>query len=191
MFNRFYQTLLMRNQIHDHTGPDVMQTRFYQEGEEEQMKKLTGKYALISSSNKVPILLLENISYNNNIHYSGISEWIIFSSGRCDMCQSSRARLKCQVCLYVSYCSRKCLHLHREAHQEFCRYSRVKVVRIDLERSNVSPSNKTIEDWTRQIPLSSAIYKKRFFLVKINQGDNYYGLSSSHALVDNRLVYFS
>ena len=191
MFNRFYQTLLMRNQIHDHTGPDVMHTRYFHEGQEEQMKALTGKYALTSSSNKVPIILLENMSYNNNIHYSGVSEWTIFSSGRCDMCQSSRARLKCQVCLYVSYCSRKCLHLHREAHQEFCRYSREKVVRIDLERLSFSPNNKTIEDRTRPLPLKSKIYKQRSFLVKLTQGDNHFGLMSNYALHDKRLVYFS
>ena len=193
-FNRFYQTLLARNQIHDHTGPDVMQTRYYNETQEDQMKARTGKYSLTSSSNKVPILLLENISYNNNIHYSGISEWIIFSSGRCDMCQSSRARLKCQACLYVSYCSRKCLQLHREAHQEFCRYSKEKVVRIDLERTSFSPSNKTIEDRTRPLPLHSRIYKKRSFLVKLTQGDNHFGLMSASpafALQDKRLVYFS
>ena len=178
-FNRFYQTLLTRNQIHDHTGPDVMQTRYAYEYQEEQMKAVTGKYVLTSSSNKVPILLLDNVSYNNNIHYSGISEWTIFSTGRCDMCQSARARLKCQICLYVTYCSRKCLELHKESHQEFCRYSREKVVRIVLERRYFSPSNKTIEDWTRPFPLNSRIYKKRSFLVKITQGDNHFGFIAS------------
>ena len=179
-FNRFYQTLLARNQVHDHTGPDVLQTRYYHEGQEEDVKAVTGNHFLTSSSNKVPILLLDNIFYNNNIHYSGMSEWKIFSSGRCDLCQNSKAKLKCQICLYVSYCSRNCLELHKEAHQEFCNFSREKVVRIDLERKMIFPRNKTIEDWTRKLPLNSRVYnnKKRGFLVKISQGDNHYGLIS-------------
>ena len=178
MFNRFHQTLMVRNEVHDHTGPDVMQTRYYHEGQEEDLRKVIGKYTLTSSSNKVPVLLLDNIFYNNNIRYSGISQWKIFSSGRCDMCQRSRARLKCQICLYVSYCSTKCQELHRDAHEEFCRYSKEKVIRLELEKMFFSPRNKTIEDWTRNIPLSSKIYKNRFFLIKITHGDNHYGLSS-------------
>ena len=143
-FNRFNQTVLSENKIHDHTGPDVIQTRYYKEQLEEQMKRLVGRSDLTSELNKEPILLLDNVSYNNNIHYSGMGEWKIFSNGKCDLCQSLKARIRCLECFYTSYCSKTCLNLHRKSHEDFCNYSKQNVVRFELRRAKLERSNKLI-----------------------------------------------
>ena len=172
--NRFNQTILSENKIHDHTGPDVIQTRYYKEHLDEQLKRLIGRSDLTPELNKEPILLLDNVSYNNNIHYNGMGEWKIFSNGKCDLCQSIKARMRCQKCLYTSYCSNTCLNLHRRSHEEFCNYSRQKVVRFELRREKISALNKLISDYTKKIPLNNMMYKREF-IVKVSHGDNQYG----------------
>ena len=185
-FNRFNQTVLTENKIHDHTGPDVTQTRYFKEHLDEQVKRLTGRSDLTSELNKEPILLLDNVSYNNNIHYSGMGEWKIFSNGRCDLCQSFKAKIRCQKCLYTSYCSQKCLNLHRRSHEDFCNYSKQNVVRFELRRAKLERSNKLIEDYTKKIPLSNKMYKREF-IIKVNHGDNSYGLQYDASQLSDRV----
>ena len=185
-FNRFNQTVLTENEIHDHTGPDVIQTRYFKEHLDEQLKRLTGRSDLTSELNKEPILLLDNVSYNNNIHYSGMGEWKIFSNGKCDLCQGFKAKIRCQKCLYTAYCSQNCLNLHRRSHEDFCNYSKQNVVRFELRRAKLERSNKLIEDYTKKIPLSNLMYKREF-IIKVNHGDNSYGLQFDASQMSDRV----
>ena len=185
-FNRFNQTFLTKNEIHDHTGPGVIQTRYYKEHQDEKLKKLMGRSDLTSELNREPILLLDNISYNNNIHYSGMGEWKIFSNGMCDLCQGRKAKIRCQKCLYTSYCSKTCLNLHRKSHENFCNYSKHQVVRFVLRRTEFEPSNRLIADYTKKIPLSNIIYKREF-IIKANHGDNHYGLQFDDSKLSSTL----
>ena len=60
-------------------------------------------------------------------------------------------------------------------HQEFCsNFRERKIIQITLEKRDLYPSNETIEDFTRQLPLKSITYKREF-LVKVNNGNNHYG----------------
>ena len=186
-FSRFNQTLLSKNEIHDHTGPDVIQTRYFKEHLDEQLKKLIGRSDLTSELNREPILLLDNISYNNNIHYSGMGEWKIFSNGMCELCQSRKAKMRCQKCLYTSYCSKTCLNLHRKSHEDFCNYSKQQVVRFEIERGEIGRMNRLIADYTKKIPLSSKIYKREF-IIKVTHGDNHYGLDRDDNDIESLLL---
>ena len=183
MLNRQNHTLITNNRIHHHTGPDIMQTRFYSENQQEQYKSLTGKYALTDHLNREPVLLLDNLSFNNELQYASFEDMKIFSNTHCEMCQGPRGRIKCKVCLYTAYCSMRCLQQHEEAHREFCQYFREqRVIRIELDREDFSPANKTIEDFSGRLTLNSRIYK-RDILVKLNNGDNYYGLDQTRQAI--------
>ena len=187
MFNRQNHTLITNNRIHHHTGPDIMQTRYYSENQEEQYKSLTGKYVLTDYRNREPVLLLDNLSFNNELQYASFEDMKIFSNTHCEMCQGPRGRIKCRVCLYTAYCSMRCLQQHVEAHREFCQYFREqRVFRIELDREYFSPANKTIDDFSGRLTLRSRIYK-RDILVKLNNGDNYYGLDKTRqAIIHDR-----
>ena len=179
MFNRHNQTLISKNRIHHHTGPDIMQTRYFNESEEKMFNDLC------NDLNREPVLLLDNVCFNNELEYAGFEDLEIFTNNNCNLCQVSRGIIKCDLCFYTAYCSRNCQKQHFEAHKEFCSYFREeKIFRIELDRYipgtripiQTSPSNETIQNCRKKIPLNNWYYKEEC-LVKLNEGDNYYGLS--------------
>ena len=170
MFNRFWQTLFSNNRIHDHTGPDIVQTRYLSENQENVHHALTDTY------NREPVLTLDNLCYNNELQYADFEDMKLFSSKRCHLPScGGKGKFVCKKCLYVYYCSKHCQLLDLQDHEEFCiNFRERKIVRITLERQDVTPSNKTIEDFTRPLPLKSLSYKREF-LIKVSNGNNHYG----------------
>ena len=89
-FNRFGNTVVMKNLIHDHTGPDFVQTVFKSEGEQ-QMTPFFNKEA-----NRVPVLVMDNLSYNNDLSYGSIADWRVSMERPCGFCNKKGAENLCQ-----------------------------------------------------------------------------------------------
>ena len=68
-FNRSGYTLVMKNLIHDHTGPDFVQTILKSEGEQETMPVKFNR-----DLNKIPVIVMDNLSYNNDLSYGSIAD---------------------------------------------------------------------------------------------------------------------
>ena len=170
MFNRFWQTVFSNNRIHDHTGPGLIQSRYLSENQENLCGILTDTY------NREPILLLDNLCYNNELHYADLEDLKTFSSKACHLPScGEKGKFICRKCLYVHYCSNQCQMLDLQDHVEFCfNFREKRIVKIELEKQDVSPSNETIKDFTRKMSLKSLSYKREF-LVKVSNGNNHYG----------------
>ena len=74
-------------------------------------------------------------------------------------------------------------------HKNFCSFFQEnKIVELKLVKMEFTPSNETIQDFTGKRPFSQKLYgKNREFLVKINNGDNTYGLD----MTDNPMNLFN
>ena len=180
MLNRYNQTLLVENKIHDHTGPGILQTEFKSESEHCMEERLFGfgRTALRRENNRQPILCFNNLEYNNELHYDKVQEITTFSEKTCWFCSRNGAPLKCEDCRVVYYCDKKCQRSNLSEHKEFCSFFQEnKIVELKLERVLCNPRNETIADFTGKRPFSQKLYgKNREFLVKISFGDNFYGL---------------
>ena len=180
MFNRFNQTLLVENKIHDHTGPGILQTVFKNASEHhmEERRLGRGRTNFNPENNRRPILTLNNLEYNNELHYDKVEEITTFSEKTCWFCSRNNAPLKCEDCRVVYYCDKKCQKSNLLDHKEFCSFFQEnKIVELKLLKMPFSPSNETIQDFTGQRPFSQELYgENREFLVKINCGNNNYGL---------------
>ena len=172
MMNRFKYTVFFKNRIHHHTGPDVLQTRFLSENLEDMMASLD------PSKNIEPIILLENLSYNNELQYRTFDDLALYQNNKttCAFCQGGKVKKQCQKCLFAYYCNDECLSNHLESHKHFCAYIREnKILRVILEKEEFTPANKTITYHRRKIPLQHNYYGKEV-LVKVSAGIDYYGL---------------
>ena len=186
-FNRFNQTLFSNNRIHEHTGPDFVQTRYVSESEE-LCNRRRGFQEYTDKKNRVPILLLNNLCYNNELQYASFEDTRIFASDRCHFpkCNKPNAKLLCKYCRYTKYCNLNCLKQHEQAHTSFCKYfTKNKILKIILDRKWIigKPANETIKDFTEELPLTHAFYKREF-LIKANSGYNHFGLNPNVQLND-------
>ena len=188
MFNRFNQTLLEENKIHDHTGPGILQTVFKLASQHHTEERLLGRGRtnFDPKTNRRPILTFNNLEYNNELHYDKIKEITTFSEKTCWFCSRDNAPLKCEHCRVVYYCDRKCQKSNLSEHKPFCFFFQEnKIVELKLEKWIVTPSNETIEDFTGKRPFSQNLYgKNREFLVKISCGDNNYGLDTTDSTMN-------
>ena len=131
---------------------------------------------LTDNYNREPVLLLDNLCYNNELQYADFEDMKIFSNRTCHLPScGKKSKFICKKCLYAYYCSKQCQIADTFDHQEFCsNFRERKIIQIILEKKDLYPSNETIEDFTRQLPLKSITYKREF-LVKVNNGNNHYG----------------
>ena len=174
MLNRFNQTVFMRNKIHHHTGPDIVQTRYYSEAQEVFVRGI-GSPLLDPELNSVKIITLDNLSFNNDLHYENMSDIEVLSESLCNFCHAKKIKLKCQNCLFTSYCSQRCLREHRKKHEDFCLFFKEnKIIKVTLIREDFTPANDSIEDHTKKMSLGDETYEDEV-LIKITGGYDYYG----------------
>ena len=173
-FNRFGNTFVMKNLIHDHTGPDFVQTVLKSEGEQHRMPIKFNR-----EENSVPVLVMDNLCYNNDLSYGSIADWRVFVEERpCGFCSKEEARILCNRCNKVFYCNDQCQASNRQDHQTFCDYFvETNVVELSFPSRQFEPRHKLIEDRRAKKYLSD--YEGKEFLVKISAGDDGFGLDRS------------
>ena len=173
-FNRFGNTVVMKNLIHDHTGPDFVQTLFKSEGEQETMPIKFDREA-----NRVPVLMMDNLSYNNDLSYGSIADWRVFMEERnCGFCSKEEAQILCKRCNKVFYCNDQCQARHVQDHKTFCDYFvETNVIELSFTHEKLERRNRLIEDRTAKRHKSD--YKGKEFLIKITAGDDGFGLDRS------------
>ena len=178
-FNRFEYTVVERNRIHDHTGPDICQTVFLSESLE--MKVPTG---LDRAVNSIPVVLLNNFSYNNELAYGSVSEWEE-SADKCHFCKRENPLLQCKNCRKVVYCNNTCRKDDwLERHKTFCDYfTQTNMKRLSLQPRDFLPGNQLIPNLKKKMKLKD--YRGKEFLVKISNGDN----NLSHLFDDDLVIY--
>ena len=171
-FNRFGHSVVMKNLIHDHTGPDFVQTVFKSEGEQEQLRFFN------KEANRAPVLVMDNLSYNNDLSYGSIADWRVSMERPCGFCNKKGAGNMCQRCTRVVYCNDRCQTSDRRDHKAFCDYFiETNVVELSLIPMKFERRNKLIEDRTAKKQLKD--YRGKDFLVKISAGDDGFGLDRS------------
>ena len=140
--NRFNYTLVMKNLIHDHTGPDFVQTLFKSEGDQGMISFLNRE------ANSVPVLVMDNLSYNNDLSYGSIADWRVFAEERpCGFCSKEEATILCNRCNKVFYCNDQCQASDRKDHKTFCDYFvETNVVELSFPPMQLAPRHKLIED---------------------------------------------
>ena len=148
-FNRFEYTVVERNRIHDHTGPDICQTVFLSESLE--MKVPTG---LDRAVNSIPVVLLNNFSYNNELAYGSVSEWEE-SADKCHFCKRENPLLQCKNCRKVVYCNNTCRKDDwLERHKTFCDYfTQTNMKRLSLQPRDFLPGNQLIPNLKKKMKL--------------------------------------
>ena len=184
-FNRFGHTLVMQNLIHDHTGPDFIQTVLKSEGEQEMMPVKFNK-----EINRVPVIVLDNLSFNNDLSYGSIADWRISMERPCSFCDKKGAENLCQRCNKVVYCCDQCLTSDEQNHKTFCDYfTETNVVLLSLTPMKITRRSHLIEDRAAKKKLKD--YRRKEFLIKITAGDDGFGLDRSgekHFGIDMGLV---
>ena len=152
---------------------------------------VVGKLGLVtspSSINSVKVIELDNLSYNNELSYGSLSEWIGSLDAKCHFCNSSKATFQCQNCKRVRYCKAICMKKDLSRHNNFCNYfMQTHVERLHLIPRKYTPSNNLIPDRTKKMKLKDYIGKE--FLVKISAGDNYFGFDEK-LIQDHRKMNF-
>ena len=178
--NRFEYTVVERNRIHDHTGPDICQTVFFSESLE--VKNPSG---LNRATNSIPVVLLNNLSYNNELAYGSVSEWE-YSVDKCHFCKRPNPLVQCKKCRKVMYCNETCCKDDwLERHKTFCNYfTQTNMTHLSLQQmDNILPCNQLIPNRKKKMKLTD--YRGKDFLVKISNGDNNFGQAKD----ENLLIY--
>ena len=124
--NRFEDTIVMRNSIHDHTGPDIVQTGM-------AAAKMMG-----------------NISYNNELFLGTTDDKIVGLERNCSFCNRPGAAMVCPKCSKVIYCDFRCKDRDKIHHSAYCKYLReTHTEDLDLDTmEGTRVTNKLIEDRT-------------------------------------------
>ena len=170
------QTVLLGNVIRDHTGPDILQNRFHSESYQESDQRF-GLSGLREERNKIPVIVIDNVSYNNELAYGSINELRITIDKTCALCAAPGAGTKCPQCRTVFYCSKRCQVSHRDEHKEFCSFFKEKqTLNVKIDYLEFEPSNKTIGDFRGQKSRDDPAYKEEF-IIKITHGKDNYGLT--------------
>ena len=201
-FNRFEFTVVMKNMIHDHTGPDIVQTSYLSEKQEQQ-----DHVGLDRTVNSIPIMIFNNFSYNNELSYGSVSEWRVSVEKPCHFCNRANPQLECKKCRKVMYCNETCRREdYLQKHKTFCDYfTQNNLTRLFLQPQNdIIPCNQLIPNRKKKMKLRD--YKGKEFLVKIASGDNCFGQADAlltslmqrmpkkncvdvHGISDNLLIY--
>ena len=185
--NRFEDTIVMRNSIHDHTGPDIVQTVLVSETEESEvhfMMELMDKMKILNGV-KIPTLsreknmaaakMMGNISYNNELFLGTTDDKIVGLERNCSFCNRVGAALVCPKCSKVIYCDIRCKDRDKIHHSAYCKYLReTHTDDLDLDTMGMGTTtrvqpNKLIEDRTDRTKRLKD-YKGKEFLVKITAG---------------------
>ena len=131
-------------------------------------------------ANRVPVLVMDNLSYNNDLSYGSIADWRMSTERPCGFCNKRGAENLCQRCNRVVYCNDQCQSSDKRDHKAFCDYFiETNVVELSFTPEKINRSNKLIEDRTAKKQLKD--YKGKNFLVKISAGDDGFGLDRSDA----------
>ena len=198
--NRFKNTLVMKNQIHDHTGPGLLQTINFNESQDIEATALLSKLGHTISPTfikTVKVVEMDNISYNNELSYGTLVEWKDSLDAKCKFCNRPNANVQCQKCRKVKYCKDSCRIWDISRHKTFCSYfTETNIQKLSIKPeiiticNIITPINNLIPDRRRQRKLGD--YKGKEFLVKIGAGDNCFGfkrdmskMSSLHAMAYN------
>ena len=181
--NRFNYTVVMKNIIHDHTGPDIIQTAFLRESQEEMMHRIQASLQrggiqipslLNREDNSVPIMVMDNVSYNNQLSYGSIEDWNVPFEKPCNFCNDPKAKLHCKRCRKVKYCSERCLNKDKFTHETFCAYfTEIHIIKLSVTPMDIRPANQLIEDRTTKKKLKD--YRGKEFLIKITAGPDHFG----------------
>ena len=202
--NRFDRTIVMKNNIHDHTGPGLCQTTFFSESQEqisiiqqnriakayndgrisdEKMEELGHIRPLDRDTNSVPIMEMENVYDNNDLSYGSIKERMISVEKNCSFCSRQKAEKPCNKCRKVWYCNNECQKSHYEVHKaRFCSYfEKNHILNITLTPADIKPSNNLITEFVKKGKKKRVRDYKKLdqFLIKITAGADYFGLDKS------------
>ena len=196
--NQFHETVIMGNRIHDHTGPGLIQTILFTEMGEEILDQMSNffQHQLLTGrvpesmrqnfeqilqdkgpdreSNRAPVISLDNILFNNELHYKNMLDLRRYVDIVCNLCNQTKPAISCSKCWVVRYCNHQCRIKDYMNHQEFCEYYHKNYMhKIELTPRQLNPS-RIIENHAKKLPIS--FYKKNNFLVKVSHGKDYYGL---------------
>ena len=198
--NRFDRTVVMKNHIHDHTGPGLCQTSFFSESQnqqlqelhtkisryyakgrisEERMEELSGISPLDRDTNSIPVHEMDNIYDNNDLSYGSATEKKVPVEKDCAFCTKPKAPVPCNSCKKVWYCNSDCLKQHYAEHRNlFCDFfQRTQLIKLNLAREDISPSNKLISSYVKEGKKKKLKeYRGVEFLVKVTAGTEYFGL---------------
>ena len=204
--NRFDRTIVMKNLIHDHTGPGLCQTTFFSESQEHFVQTIQSRVAkayaagrisdermeklditpLDRDTNSVPVQEMDNIYENNDLCYGSAKEKKIPIEKDCGFCTQPRAGTPCTKCGKVWYCNTECLKRHYEEHKAlFCDFfTRTQIIKVALTPADLSPSNELIANYIKEgKKKKTRDYKGKEFLVKVTAGADYFGLDEAKANV--------
>ena len=203
--NRFDRTIVMKNHIHDHTGPGLCQTSFFSESQnqllhvcktriarwyadgrisDERMEKLGLISPLDRDTNSVPVHEMDNIYENNDLSYGSATEKKVAVEKDCGFCTRPKAGIPCNNCRKVWYCNTQCLKEHYEEHRAlFCDFfTRTQIISLSLTPADISPANQLIANHIKEGKKKRLKdYKDREFLVKVTAGTEYFGLDEEMA----------
>ena len=181
----------MKNRIHDHTGPGLLQTINYNESQEIKEKTLLSNLDHTISPtliNTVKVVEMDNFLYNNELSYGSLVEWKESLDAKCNFCNKPNANMQCQKCRKVNYCKDSCRMWDISRHKTFCSYfTETNIQKLSITPAYITPTNNLIPNRRRERKLGD--YKGKEFLVKIGAGDNCFGfkrdmskMSSLHAM---------
>ena len=129
------------------------------------------------------IITLDNVIFNNELHYENISDMRTYVDMKCNFCDQTKSEVFCKKCRIVIYCSHQCRVKDSKNHHDFCQYfQKAHIHRVDLVPGSINPRNDMIENHTKPLPLSH--YKHGEFLVKLSHGQDHYGLTKSNNKVE-------
>ena len=124
------------------------------------------------------VIVLDNLSFNNDLSYGSIADWRISTEQPCGFCNKKGAENLCQRCNKVVYCCDQCLVSNEQNHKTFCDYfTETNVVLLSLTPMKITRRNHLIEDRTAKKKLKD--YRRKEFLIKITARDDGFGLDRS------------
>ena len=174
--NKSEDTYVLKNRIHDHTGPDFVQTVLFLEH--------APSLGLSREEHSIPVYILDNFSYNNEMAYESFSDRKISFENRCDFCEQKGASVDCSKCRKAKYCNFKCLESASARHKNFCEYVRQTFIEhlILDDTYQILPSNTLLQNRMKKMTLDD--YLGREFLVKVTAGRDHFGMNSQDLVSD-------
>ena len=106
-----YASTSLKKIIHDHTGPDFVQTVLRLES--------APSVGLWREENIIPVYLLDNISTINELSYESFSDRRISFKNQCDFCEKIGATVDCSQCRKAKLCNNKCPESASASHKYF------------------------------------------------------------------------
>ena len=83
--------------------------------------------------NSVKVLCLDNLIFNNELHYTNISELRTYMDVRCNLCNKNKPEVSCKKCRIVKYCCHQCRLQDSNNHHDFCEYfQKAHIHKLDL-----------------------------------------------------------